>query len=201
VCPYLAQDAPLTAEETEALLRSLEASLEEELREEGARLPHTTLLVTSRADSSTRTTFPVLLSCASLCAEAAILAEYEASLAAEDAALAAAAAEYELWDESGAGGDGAPDGSGADAVRCPVCRVRRLLCVRGVVCCACGGLRLDLSAEGAGLAHVGRALAAAWEEHARSGCTAEPRFGQRADFGAAALWAHCAACDTLMAVL
>jgi hypothetical protein len=32
-----AQDAPLTAEETEALLRSLEASLEEELREEGAR--------------------------------------------------------------------------------------------------------------------------------------------------------------------
>jgi hypothetical protein len=130
------------------------------------------------------------------------LAEYEASLAAEDAALAAAAAEYELWDESGAGGDAAADGSGgADAVRCPVCRVRRLLCVRGVVCCACGGLRLDLSAEGAGLAHVGRALAGAWEEHARSGCAAEPRFAQRADFGTAALWAHCAACDALTAVL
>jgi hypothetical protein len=123
-----------------------------------------------------------------------MLAEYEASLAHEEASMAAAAEEYDLWQESG-------DDAAGEAVRCPVCRRRRLLCHRGVVCCACGGLRLDLSAEGAGLAHVARALGAAWQAHAQRGCAAEPRFTQREAFGTTALWAHCDACDALMAVL
>ena len=126
--------------------------------------------------------------------EAALLAEYEASQAVDDAALAAAAADDAVWQEHG--GD-----DGAEAVRCPVCRRRRLLAHRGVVFCACAGLRLDLSAEGAGLAHVAATLAAAWEAHASSGCRAEPRFTQREAFGTHALWAHCDACDMLQAVL
>ena len=126
-------------------------------------------------------------------AEAAALAEYEAALAAEDAAAAAAVSEHEAW--------AAADGSGAEAVPCPVCRTRRLLCLRGVVACACGGVRLDLSAEGGTLAHVRDALAHAWAQHAAGGCTHRPAFSQRSDFGAAALWAHCDACQALIAVL
>ena len=128
------------------------------------------------------------------CAEAAALAEYEAAAAAEDAAAAAAAAEHAAWaaDE---------DASGEAPVPCPVCGVRRLLCLRGVVCCACGGIRLDLSAEGGNLGRVREALAAAWAAHAATGCARRPQFSQRSDFGAAALWAHCDECRALIAVL
>ena len=125
--------------------------------------------------------------------EAAALAEYEAASAADDAAAAAAAAEHEAWSAADAAGD--------DAVPCPVCRCRRLLCLRGVVVCACGGVRLDLSAEGGSLARVRDALALAWQQHAAGGCAHTPAFSQRSDFGAAALWAHCDACQALIAVL
>ena len=127
-------------------------------------------------------------------AEAAALAEYEAAAAAEDAAAAAAAAEHAAW----AADD---DASGEAPVPCPVCGVRRLLCLRGVVCCACGGIRLDLSAEGGTLERVRDALAAAWAAHAATGCARRPQFSQRSDFGAAALWAHCDECRALIAVL
>jgi hypothetical protein len=129
----------------------------------------------------------------SICAEAAALAEYEAAVAAEDAAAAAAALEHEEW--------GAPDASGDEPVPCPVCFTRRLLCRRGVVLCACGGVRLDLSAEGGSLPRVRDALAHAWAAHAATGCPHRPVFSQRSDFGAAALWAHCGACQALIAVL
>ncbi len=116
--------------------------------------------------------------------------------------MAAAAAEYELWHEhSGAAGSDAAAGPQEEPVRCPVCRVRRLLCHRGVVCCACGGLRLDLSAEGGGLPHVAAALAAAWDAHAARGCAAHPRFMQRHAFGTHGLWAQCDNCGALFAVL
>lgn len=86
-------------------------------------------------------------------------------------------------------------------MRCPVCRVRRLIFHRGVVCCACGGVRLDLSLEGGDLAYVRAVLASAWQRHADTGCAAAPTFTQRNAFGTHALWAHCDACGALESVL
>lgn len=124
-------------------------------------------------------------------AEAALVADYERSLAEEAVALGAAAAEAAEW------------AAGAETpVRCPVCCRRRLLQLRGVVTCACGGLRLDLSREGLGLAHVAAALAAAWEAHAARPCAALPAFAQGAPFGGPpSLWLSCGACEALEVVL
>ena len=187
------QEAPLTEAEAEALLASLEAALAEELREEGAPTPsHPLRFLPPKGPSSK--TLRLTAAVVFRCAEAAALAEYEAAVAAEDAAAAAAAAEHAAWAAD-------VDASGEAPVPCPVCGVRRLLCLRGVVCCACGGIRLDLSAEGGTLAHVRDALAAAWAAHAANGCARRPQFSQRSDFGAAALWAHCDECRALIAVL
>lgn len=105
-------------------------------------------------------------------------------------------AELELWE---AGGSGSGDD---DAVRCPVCRWRRLAAQRGVLLCACGGLRLDLSAEGTGtLGHARERLATAWQSHAAA-CRAEPAFAQSAGpVGGEHLWLSCASCGELAVVM
>ena len=92
-------------------------------------------------------------------------------------------------------------------MRCPCCRRRRILASRGVVFCACGQLRLDLSLEGGSLEYVQQSLASAWEQHAQCGCREEPRFEQRAaampgsPASAQSLWATCAACNLLLVVV
>lgn len=141
--------------------------------------------------------------------EAALLAEYEASLAFEDAAIAAAVHDMELWESSAAGADGVPPpGNEAEPqVPCPMCHRRRLLSSRGVIFCGCGGIRLDLAAQGTGtLAFAAERLAAAWDEHARRGCAAQLVFRQHRLDGLPgssgdSLWASCTSCGALIAVL
>jgi hypothetical protein len=130
----------------------------------------------------------------------ALLAEYEASLAMSDAALADAVADLEAWEDS------SRCASGDDpVVPCPVCHRRRLLASpRGVLFCGCGGIRRVLAAQGTGtLAFAAQRLAGAWEEHARGGCPAQPVFTQIASLmgGGDTLWAACDTCQALMAVL
>ena len=127
-------------------------------------------------------------------AEAALLEAFEAEARREEAATAATVAELELWERSGGGEEG-------EAVRCPVCARRRLVVSRGVVLCSCGGLRLDLAAEGGTLARVREALAEAWQVHAAA-CRAEPAFQQRAAPGGGEhLWLTCQHCSAFAAVL
>jgi len=135
------------------------------------------------------------------CAEAAILAEYEASQAFDHAAVQAAADALDLWESEESGAES--KGSDEDvAVLCPVCRMRRLHALRGVIFCACGGLRLELSCEGLGLPQVSQLLGAALEEHLRGGCAHTPRFVQQQGWGGTEnLVATCRACQAFVTVL
>lgn len=141
-------------------------------------------------------------------AESSILAEYERSLAEERAAADTAAEAQSLWEApppvgwfpddggGGGGGEGSP-------VACPVCRTRRLFAHRGVLFCACAGLRLDLGREGAGtLRWAAARLGEAWGRHARGGCRRAPAAHQQ-DLGGGqqGLVAGCDACGWLAVVL
>jgi hypothetical protein len=140
-------------------------------------------------------------------AEAMLLAEYEASLAFEDEAVAAAVHDQEVWESSVAEGGLADHPPDEPPVPCPVCHRRRLLASRGVLFCGCGGIRLDLAAQGSGtLAFAAERLAAAWGEHAGSGCPAQLQFRQHnlgpvPGGGGDSLWAGCDTCKALIAVL
>jgi hypothetical protein len=129
--------------------------------------------------------------------EATLLAEYEASLAFEEHAIAAAVHDQEVWEASAAEPGG---GESEPPVPCPVCHRRRLLASRGVVFCGCGGIRLDLATQGTGtLAFAAQRLAAAWDEHAGRGCNAQLLFRQQS-VGGDSLWGSCASCGALIAV-
>ena len=152
------------------------------------------------------------LHCIATHTEAMLLAEYEASLAFEDEAVAAAVHDQEVWESSvAAAADGSlaeqPNGESEPPVPCPVCHRRRLLASRGVLFCGCGGIRLDLAAQGSGtLAFASERLAAAWSEHAGSGCPAQLQFRQHhlgpvPGGGGDSLWAGCESCKALIAVL
>ena len=133
--------------------------------------------------------------------EAELLAAYEESLAAEEAAQAEKVRDMQEWEE-GAGAPGAGGSQGEDPVPCPVCRKRRLLCRRGVVLCGCGGVRLELGDEGIGLAEVRQSLAVAWDVHSSGGCKEDPTFRQAAAPGSSQehLWVTCSVCNCFAVV-
>ena len=107
-------------------------------------------------------------------------------------------------------------------VLCPVCKARRLLQSSGTVFCGCGGFRLSREdgasassgggggggiggVEGGGsftLDHLRRRLEEVLDGHQSGGCEAQDlSFSVQSKFGIDALYAECASCHFLEAVM
>lgn len=92
-------------------------------------------------------------------------------------------------------------GGGERAVLCPLCKASNLVLRAGLLVCPHEGWRLNLSVEGMSMDDVRARLAAAYEEHAASGCGAQLVFHIEDLYGCDALTCSCDTCNSLVVVV
>ena len=175
-------DETLSAEEHVEMMIFLETTLREELRREQAEA----LAQYEAMLEATRATDAEALDTAA--------AQHEAMLAAARQQPAATVPACHFGQ--------APKAAKAAAAReeeeptlCPVCKKDWLLVADGgrVFFCRCG-LRLDVQNDGLSLGVLRQQLAALYEAHSTRGCSAEPVFEPRTQWGITALWGGCNKC-------
>ncbi|KAF6251661.1 replication protein A interacting C-terminal-domain-containing protein [Scenedesmus sp. NREL 46B-D3] len=91
--------------------------------------------------------------------------------------------------------------AGEEAVLCPVCRAAHLAQRHGRLVCPAEGWQLNLAAESLRLSDLKGRLAAAYEEHAVSGCSGQLQFHIEDIIGSSNLTCCCDTCQVLTVVL
>ncbi|WIA10489.1 hypothetical protein OEZ85_010678 [Tetradesmus obliquus] len=91
--------------------------------------------------------------------------------------------------------------AGEEAVLCPVCKSAHLALRHGRLVCPAEGWQLNLAAESLSLPDLRARLAAAYEEHAVSGCSGQLQFHVEDLFGSSNLTCCCNTCQALTVVL